>query len=118
MTTRRDREQSRSPVTADDPDAIHADLEAARADLNDTVAAVAARTDVKARAKDRAAAATGRVKDTAQQVGRRVRNRPVPAVAAVATVATVATVVGTVVVIRRRRPPMRTRAWHRLRRSR
>jgi hypothetical protein len=41
------------PIQADSPEAIRADIEETRAELGDTVEALAAKTDVKARAEDR-----------------------------------------------------------------
>lgn len=100
------------PPTADEPDAIHADIAATRADLGDSVEALAAKTDVKARAKDKAAAVTGRAKGTVQQVGRTVRSHRAPSVGVFAAVVAL---VGAVVVIRRRRPPTKAPIRNRLR---
>ena len=100
---------------ADDPDAIRADIAATRAELGDSVEALAAKADVKARAKqtvaaakDRAAdsaketaqAAVERTKDAAEQVGETVRRRPAPLAGALAAVAAAT---GAVVFMRRRR---------------
>ena len=53
-----DTRAARSPVTADaqqprTPDEIRADIEQTRAEVGDTVEALAAKTDVKARAQER-----------------------------------------------------------------
>jgi hypothetical protein len=89
---------------ADDTDAIRADIAETRAELGDTVEALAAKADVKARAKarakDTAQAATERAKDTAEQVGETVRRRPAPLAGALAAVAAA---IGAVVMVRRRR---------------
>jgi hypothetical protein len=96
---------------ADDPDAIRADIEATRADVGDSVDALAAKADVKARAGDKAAAARRRVRDTAQRANRTVRSRPGPAAGVAAAVVTIVSVM----VIRRRRPPMQAPTRNRLR---
>jgi Protein of unknown function (DUF3618) len=118
---------SRPP--ADDPDAIRADIETTRAELGDSVEALAAKADVKARAqetvtaakdraKDTAQVATERAKDTAQQVGEKVRRRPAPVAAVVAGLAAAASAVA---LIRRRRKAKtaaaqaHTRRWRRSR---
>jgi hypothetical protein len=49
--------------TAPDPQQLRAEIEQTRADLGETVQALAAKTDVKARAKGAAADAAGRAKD-------------------------------------------------------
>jgi ElaB/YqjD/DUF883 family membrane-anchored ribosome-binding protein len=75
------------PPPSDDPDAIRADIERTREQLGDSVEAMAAKTDVKARARQRLAAAKDRArqaaqdagdraKATAQQTGQTVRQRP------------------------------------------
>jgi ElaB/YqjD/DUF883 family membrane-anchored ribosome-binding protein len=95
----------------ENPDAIRADIETTRAELGDSVEALAAKADVKSRAKETVAAAKDRAKDTAQvaterakgtaqQVGETVRQRPAPVAGALAAVAAA---VGAVLMIRRRR---------------
>jgi ElaB/YqjD/DUF883 family membrane-anchored ribosome-binding protein len=111
---------------AEDPDAIRADIGATRAELGDSVTALAEKADVKARAQEGVAAAKGRfqggaqaaaerAKGTARQVGDTVRRRPAPVAAGIGTVAAA---VGALVVIRRRRSgraTARTRVWGRRR---
>ena len=91
MTTQRS-EPSVEPAASGDPDAIRADIERTRAELGDTVEALAAKTDVKARAHDAAQAAKVRVEDSvaetahavadeARQVRQVIARRPGPAVA-------------------------------------
>ena len=107
------------PVTAagaplppsDDPDAIRADIERTRSQLGDSVEALAAKADVKARAQQRLAGAKDqarraaqtagkRAKATAQQTGQTVRQRPAPTAGVLAAVAAA---VGAVIWGRRRR---------------
>jgi hypothetical protein len=110
------------PAASGDPAAIRADIERTRAELGDTVEALAAKTDVKARAQDAAHAAKVRVQDgvaetahavadEARQVRRVIARRPVPA-AAVAGLA--AAVTALLVILRqrssRRRAARRARA--------
>jgi len=52
---------------ADDIEAIQRDIEATRAELGETVEALTAKLDVKARAKDKASEATDAVKDRASE---------------------------------------------------
>jgi ElaB/YqjD/DUF883 family membrane-anchored ribosome-binding protein len=96
--------------------ALRADISQTRADLGETVQALAARADVKARAREqvdltkqrvlaRAAEVTGRVRETpprelAHQAGSRVRANPVPAVLVVAGLAALA---GIILIVRGRR---------------
>lgn len=96
--------------------ALRADIRQTRADLGETVQALAARADVKARAREqvdltrqrvltKAAEMTGRVRETptrelAQQAGSRVRANPVPAVLVVAGLAALA---GIILIVRGRR---------------
>jgi len=46
-------EGTAAPQTPEDPGALRADIERTRQDLGDTVAAIAEKTDVKARARDK-----------------------------------------------------------------
>ena len=111
-----------TPPGKPDVRTLRADIEQTRAELGETVQALAAKADVKARAKeqveytkqrvrDQVAVATGRVKETAtqyghtvaeqaQDTGERVKRNPVP-IAAVAAAAVA--LVAILVVIRRRR---------------
>jgi ElaB/YqjD/DUF883 family membrane-anchored ribosome-binding protein len=101
------------PPPSDDPDAIRADIERTREELGDSVEALAAKADVKARAQDKLAEArerarraaqdatkrakervrhaaqdaTERAKATAQQAGETVRQRPAPTAGVLAAVA-------------------------------
>jgi ElaB/YqjD/DUF883 family membrane-anchored ribosome-binding protein len=111
-----------TPQGKPDVQTLRADIEQTRAELGETVQALAAKADVKARAKeqveytkqrvrDQVALATGRAKETATHYGHtvaeqaqgtseRVKRNPVP-VAAVAAAAVA--LVAILVVIRRRR---------------
>jgi ElaB/YqjD/DUF883 family membrane-anchored ribosome-binding protein len=107
--------------------ALREDIKQTRADLGETVQALAARADVKARAREQvqetkqrvltqAAAMTGRVREAAadaavrvretpprelaQQAGSRVRANPMPAVLVVAGLAALA---GIILIVRGRR---------------
>jgi ElaB/YqjD/DUF883 family membrane-anchored ribosome-binding protein len=103
-------------------DAIRADIATTRAELGDSVEALAAKADVKDRAKktvaaakdragDTAQVATERAKDTARQVGETVRRRPAPLAGVLAAVAAA---IGAVVVIRQRRAAQtQARTWRR-----
>jgi hypothetical protein len=110
MTTQRSgtagggpHDSAADPAASGDPAAIRADIERTRAELGDTVEALAAKTDVKARAQDAAHAAKVRAQDAAhaakvrvqdgvaetahaaadeaREVGRVIARRPVPAAA-------------------------------------
>jgi ElaB/YqjD/DUF883 family membrane-anchored ribosome-binding protein len=96
--------------------ALRADIRQTRTDLGETVQALAARADVKARAREqvdltkqrvltRAAEMTGRVRETpprelVHEAGVRVRANPVPAVLVVAGLAALA---GIILIVRGRR---------------
>jgi ElaB/YqjD/DUF883 family membrane-anchored ribosome-binding protein len=96
--------------------ALRADIRQTRADLGETVQALAARADVKARAREqvdltrqrvlaRAAEVTGRVRETpprelVHQAGSTVRANPVPAVLVFAGLAALA---GIILIVRGRR---------------
>jgi Protein of unknown function (DUF3618) len=91
------------PAASGDPAAIRADIERTRAELGDTVEALAAKTDVKARAQDAAHTAKVRMQDSvaetahavageAREVRRAIARRPVPA-AAIAGLAAAVTAV-------------------------
>ena len=113
-----------TPPPTDDPEAIRADIERTRSQLGNSVEALAAKADVKARAQQRLAGAKHRArhaaqnageraKATAQQTGQTVRQRPAPIAGILAAVAAAA---GAVFLGRRRRAA-KTRAAKR-RRSR
>ncbi|MEU4157123.1 DUF3618 domain-containing protein [Actinoplanes sp. NPDC026670] len=96
--------------------ALREDIRQTRADLGETVQALAARADVKARAREqvqetkqrvltRAAEMTGRIRETpprelAHQAGSQVRANPMPAVLLVAGIAALA---GIILIVRGRR---------------
>jgi hypothetical protein len=113
-----------------DLDALRAEIKLTRAELGETVQALAAKADVKARAKEQveatrqrveaqAADALGKVRAAAQQAGERVRNatalntsdpdaEPVPGlrpnpIAIGAVIAGLAAVVGVILIVRGRR---------------
>jgi len=117
------RGSAADPAASGDPAAIRADIERTRAELGDTVEALAAKTDVKARAQDAAHAAKVRVQDSvaetahavadeAKQVRQVIARRPVPA-AAVAGAAAAVTALLVLLGRRasRRRAARRSRAW-------
>lgn len=55
-----------------EPQALRAEIARTRADLGETVSALAAKADVKARAQQLRGDLTGRVRDTAGEVGHRL----------------------------------------------
>jgi Protein of unknown function (DUF3618) len=76
-----------TPVTGEkSPDEIRAEIDETRGELGDTVEALAAKTDVKARAEDRVNEAKAEVKartpDSAQDLVAKVRANPLPLVGA------------------------------------
>jgi hypothetical protein len=91
-------------ASSGDPDLIRADIAQTRAELGDSVEALAAKADVKARAKREAEEIKIRAKETAGQVGRTIRRRPAPVAAALAAVAAA---IGAVVLLRKRRTTRR-----------
>ena len=81
--------QERTQLTGDPAEraaALRAEIEETREDLGDTAAALAAKTDVKARARDRADELKARARAKAEEV----KQNPAPAIAAGAVVATLA----------------------------
>lgn len=58
-----------------DPDALRDEIERTREQLGETVEALVAKTDVKARAQEKAAAVSGRLKDRARDVKGQVAGR-------------------------------------------
>jgi hypothetical protein len=81
--------QERTQLTGDPAEraaALRTEIEETREELGDTAAALAAKTDVKARAQDRADELKARAKAKADEI----RENPAPAIAAGAVVATVA----------------------------
>ena len=81
-------------------DALRAEIKQTRAELGETVQALAAKADVKARMKESAAHTAAQVKSSANQAVERARSRPVPWLAAAGAVAVV---VVAIVIIRGRR---------------
>lgn len=93
MTT---RQEGDAPITdqdpqvelSDDPDEIRVQIEETRADLGDTVEALAAKADVKAQVKNKladvrdkiGAATPGQARGAIGSVPERVKGRPVPVV--------------------------------------
>jgi hypothetical protein len=61
--------------TPTEPQALRAEIAQTRADLGETVSALAAKADVKARAQQLRGDLTGRVKDTAGELGHRLGSR-------------------------------------------
>jgi ElaB/YqjD/DUF883 family membrane-anchored ribosome-binding protein len=91
-----------------DVDALRAEIKQTRAELGETVQALAAKADVKARAKDQveqtkqkvkaqAAEATGKVRDDTTD---QVRRNPIPAAAVLAGIVAL---VGVILIVRGRR---------------
>ena len=81
--------QERTQLTGDPAEraaALRAEIEETREDLGDTAAALAAKTDVKARARDRAEELKARARAKAEEV----KQNPAPAIAAGAVVVTLA----------------------------
>jgi hypothetical protein len=64
------------------PDTLRAEIDETRRDLGDTVEALAAKTDVKARASDRVDELKAKTPDGAQDVVAKVRSNPLPLAAA------------------------------------
>jgi hypothetical protein len=62
-----------------DPAEIRKDIEQARGEVGDTVAAIAAKSDIKGQAKDKAAEFKGEASAKASQVKGLARENPVPA---------------------------------------
>jgi septal ring factor EnvC (AmiA/AmiB activator) len=87
MTARGDMD---STTTPDDERKLADEIEQTREQLGETVQALAAKADVKARAQDKVAELTGRLKDTAGQAASFARQRQVPLAAAAAAVTVLA----------------------------
>jgi hypothetical protein len=98
---------------------IRADIERTRDELGDNVEELAARADVKARARSAVGSVRDRAVQTGQRVGATVRRAPAPAAAAAAAaLASVAAAVVTGVLLQRRRAAARAaaaRQWWRRR---
>src|SRR5205085_1544877 len=77
------------PLVSRDPEEIRTEIEATRDELADTAAALAYKTDVKARAKERVAELRADVADktpsSAQEAGSAVKRNPLPAAAVAAS---------------------------------
>jgi len=63
----------RATVDTNDPEQIRADIEQTREELGETVAALSAKTDVKARAKDRIEGTKATLQDTREKVAGKAR---------------------------------------------
>jgi len=79
MTAPNGRPMSR--VAPTDPQELRAEIQRTRAELGQTIEALAAKTDVKARAKGAVADAADSARARAEVVRARVRQRPAPVVA-------------------------------------
>ena len=79
------------------PDQLRAEIKQTRAELGETVQALAAKADVKARALDQVEHARQRVLGAAGQAQQRVRTSPVPVALMLAGVAAV---VGVILIVR------------------
>ena len=94
----------RAPASPDDPRQLAAEIERTRERLGETVEALAAKVDVKARAQEKANQLTARVKAKARRAGKtakQMRQRPVPL--AVSAGAAGVAVLAMLLVMRRRR---------------
>jgi Protein of unknown function (DUF3618) len=80
-------------VSPDDPAQLAAEIERTRERLGETVEALAAKADVKARAQQKASQLTVQLKNRAgqasQQISKQIRERPVPVAVAAAGVGAV-----------------------------
>lgn len=76
-------------TSPDNPQQLAKEIERTRARLGETVEALAAKADVKARAQDKARQVTTRAKAKASQASRQITQQPVPLAAAGAAVAVV-----------------------------
>jgi Protein of unknown function (DUF3618) len=86
----------------DDPRQLEAEIERTRERLGETVEALAAKADVRARAQQKATELTGRLQNKANQAKRQITQRPVTvAVSAGAVGALILTLV--IISLRRRR---------------
>lgn len=127
MTTKKPVSMTTAEPEADDPQAIRADIERTRAELGESVEALAAKADVKSRAvaaareagtKAQQLVATGariaqdrlhqsQARHAIGESGAMVRRGVAPA----ALAAAVAAAIGAAVLVRRRRARSRRRAW-------
>jgi hypothetical protein len=93
-----------APNAEPDPDSgvdeLHADIEATREQLGETIAALADKADVKGRAEQKVAETTAAVKDRGEALAANARARPAIPIGAIVAVGAVAIAV---IVIRRRR---------------
>jgi hypothetical protein len=122
MSTKKDTSQAR-PSVPGETDALQTDIERTREDLGDTVEALAAKADVKARAKVAATDAKERARETANAAAERathqasevtdaVRRRPLPVAAVAGGLLAAASAV---VVVRRWRARAQRPWWRRVR---
>ena len=87
-------EGTAAPASPDDPQQLAEEIERTRQRLGETVEALAAKTDVKARAQEKANQLTTRLKGKANQAREQIKKRPMPvAASAGAVVAVVMTIV-------------------------
>jgi vacuolar-type H+-ATPase subunit E/Vma4 len=86
---------------SDDPQQLEAEIERTRERLGETVEALAAKADVKARAQQKATEMAGRLQSKANQAKQQITQRPVTV--AVAAAAAGALVLTLVIISRRRR---------------
>jgi Protein of unknown function (DUF3618) len=72
---------------SEDPQQLAAEIERTRERLGETVDALAAKADVKARAQQRADRLTGQLKSKANEAKRQIARRPIPVAVSVGAVA-------------------------------
>jgi hypothetical protein len=84
----------------DDARQLEAEIERTREQLGETVEALAAKVDVKARAQQKADQLTGQLKSSANQVKRQLTQRPIPVAV---TAGAVGVLVLTLVIMSQRR---------------
>ena len=66
---------SRDTAVPDDPQALAEDIRQAREQLGEAVGALAAKTDVKARAREKASQVSGRVRGATARAGQQAKDR-------------------------------------------
>jgi Protein of unknown function (DUF3618) len=71
---------------SDDPQQLAAEIERTRERLGETVEALAAKADVKARAQHKAGQLTGQLKSKANEAKRQITRRPIPVAVSVGAV--------------------------------
>ena len=85
---------------SEDSQQLEAEIERTRERLGETVEALAAKADVKARAQRKADQLTGQLKSKANQMKKQITQRPIPVAVAAGAVGVLA---ATLVVVSRRR---------------